>query len=277
MRDKIEKRTEISFLYDISKELQKVKRIEESIYPILKHLAEYIGISCCSLTIIKSKCHGSILEEFYGLNQSEISNLKVHLKNLSAKIIETGEPMIVPKISHTPQFIKSSRDLADFTYEISLICVPIKAASSVLGFFAFSLEFFESISFKLEFRILNIIGSMLAHSIIASQEKVDEINLLKRENQKLQSELTKELKNNEIIGNASSIQAVFELVRKVAKTNATVLLRGESGVGKELVANAIHNNSPRSEKPLIKVNCSALPDSLIESELFGHEKGAFTA
>jgi Nif-specific regulatory protein len=276
MSGKSSKYTEISFLYDISKELRKVKRIEESINPILKHLADYLGISCCSLTILKSSSPGIILEEFYGLKTEEVANLKKRLSVLSQKIIETGEPMLVPKISHTPEFIKSSRDLADFTYEISLICVPIKASNKVLGFFAFSLEYFESISFKLEFRILTIIGSMLAHAIIATQEKADEIELLKKENLKLQSELSKELVSAEIIGNAGAMQSVFDMIRRVSKTNATVLLRGESGVGKELIANAIHFNSTRSDKPLVKVNCSALPDSLIESELFGHEKGAFT-
>jgi Nif-specific regulatory protein len=276
MSNKNGKYTEISFLYDISKELRKVKRIEESIKPILKHLADYLDISCCSLTILKSSTPGIILEEFYGLKAEEVSNLKEKLLKISSKIIETGQPMMVPKISHQPEFIKSSRDLVDFSYEISLICVPIKAADKVLGYFAFSLEFFESISFKLEFRILNIIGSMLAHAIVATQEKADEIALLKKENQKLQSQLHKELTNNDVIGNASAIQLVFDLVRRVSKTNATVLLRGESGVGKELIANALHYNSLRLDKPLIKVNCSALPETLIESELFGHEKGAFT-
>jgi Nif-specific regulatory protein len=276
MKGKSGKYTEISFLYDISKELRKVKRIEESINPILKHLADYLGISCCSLTILKSSTPGIILEEFYGLNPDEIIKLKERLSKISPKIIETGEPILVPKISRIPEFIKSSRDLADFSYEISLICVPIKASAKVLGFFAFSLEYFDSISFKLEFRILTIIGSMLAHAIIATQENADEIVMLKQENLKLQYELNKELINTEIIGNAGAMQSVFDLISKVSKTNATVLLRGESGVGKELIANAIHNNSTRSNKPIIKVNCSALPDTLIESELFGHEKGAFT-
>ena len=276
MKTRSAEKTEISFLYDISKELHKVRHIEESVIPILKRLAEYLNISCCALTIVKSSTPDVILEEIYGLNTSEKLKLKEKLANLGNKVISTGEAMLVPKITHEPQFIKSSRDLSDFTYEISLICVPIKASSRVLGFFTFSLEYYESISFKLEFRILNIIGSMLAHAIVVTQEKAAEIAILKQENRKLQSELHDNFKNPEIIGNASAIQSVFDLVKCVSKTNATVLLRGESGVGKELVANTIHYNSNRADKPLIKVNCSALPDTLIESELFGHEKGAFT-
>ena len=266
----------ISFLYDISKELKKAEKIEDSAYPILKHIAEYLGISCCALTILKANSSETIIEEIYGLNEAEKKRLKTQFQIIISKVIETGEPMLLPKISLEPQFIKSSKDLADFKYEVSLICVPIKASKQILGTFTFSLEFYESISFKLEFRILTIIGSMLAHSVRSIQEKAEEIAILKQENLKLKDALDEKFQNVDIIGNSSKMQLVYELIQKVAKTNATVLLRGESGVGKELVANAIHYNSNKTDKPFVKVNCSALPDSLIESELFGHEKGAFT-
>jgi len=79
-----------------------------------------------------------------------------------------------------------------------------------------------------------------------------------------------------IIGNSKAMHEVFGMIAQVAKSNATVLIRGESGTGKELVAHAIHYGSPRTKRPFVKVNCSAIPETLIESELFGHEKGAFT-
>lgn len=267
----------ISFLYDISKELRKVDQIESSVQPILSHIAEYLNISCCAITIFKQNSANIILEEVYGLDNSEKKKLVENLRQVKPRILDSGEPMLLPKLSHQPQFIKSSKGLADFSYEVSLICVPIKANNKVLGLFSFSLESYEVISFKLEFRILNIIGSMLAHTIRAVQENVEEITLLRKENLKLHDTLERgKFINKEIIGSSGAMQNVFDLINKVAKTNATVLLRGESGVGKELVASAIHQNSPRAGKAFIKVNCSALPDTLIESELFGHEKGAFT-
>jgi Nif-specific regulatory protein len=267
----------VSFLYDISKELRKVDQIESSVQPILSHISDYLNIGCCAITIFKQNSANIILEEVYGLDNSEKKKLIENLRKVKPRILDSGEPMLLPKLSHQPQFIKSSKDLADFSYEVSLICVPIKANNKVLGLFSFSLESYEAISFKLEFRILNIIGSMLAHTIRAVQESVEEIALLRKENLKLQDALEGgTFINQEIIGNSGAMQNVFDLINKVAKTNATVLLRGESGVGKELVANAIRLNSPRSAKPFIKVNCSALPDALIESELFGYEKGAFT-
>ena len=108
--------------------------------------------------------------------------------------------------------------------------------------------------------------------VLAEQER----NRLAQQNQYLQEEIKSEYNFEEIIGNAPALHATLAKLRQVAPTDSTVLILGETGTGKELVARAIHNISRRKEKPLIKVNCSALPTGLIESELFGHEKGAFT-
>lgn len=99
---------------------------------------------------------------------------------------------------------------------------------------------------------------------------------IKRQNQALKSELSKAYPVSGIIGRCKAMQEVFERIHKVAPTDTTVLILGESGTGKELVARALHENSNRKDAPIIAVNCAAIPDSLIESELFGHEKGAFT-
>jgi formate hydrogenlyase transcriptional activator len=99
---------------------------------------------------------------------------------------------------------------------------------------------------------------------------------LQQENQYLRSEIKREHNFEEIVTRDPSMQEVLHRVRQVAQTSATVLILGETGTGKELLARAVHNSSPRRDRPLIKVNCAALPDNLIESELFGHEKGAFT-
>lgn len=99
---------------------------------------------------------------------------------------------------------------------------------------------------------------------------------LSKENRNLRRELDKRYSFSEIIGTSSALQAVFRLIEKVSATNASILIQGESGTGKELIARAIHQNSPRSNKPFVAINCGALPESLLESELFGHTKGAFT-
>jgi DNA-binding NtrC family response regulator len=97
-----------------------------------------------------------------------------------------------------------------------------------------------------------------------------------RENRSLRRQLDRRYSFSEIIGTSPALQAVFRLVEKVAATSTSILIQGESGTGKELIARAIHHNSPRAERPFVAVNCGAIPETLLESELFGHTKGAFT-
>jgi len=117
---------------------------------------------------------------------------------------------------------------------------------------------------------------MVAQAVRLRQTAQEERQRLVEENLRLREELKDRFHPNNIIGNSREMQAVFDLISQVSKVDTTVLIRGESGTGKELVANAIHYHSHRSNGPFIKVNCSALPETVIESELFGHEKGAFT-
>jgi DNA-binding NtrC family response regulator len=112
--------------------------------------------------------------------------------------------------------------------------------------------------------------------MLLTLERVLKQSSLERQNRALKSDLSNHYPVSGMIGNSPVMQQVFERIQRVAPTDTTVLILGESGTGKELVARAVHENSPRSEAPLITVNCAAIPDNLIESELFGHEKGAFT-
>jgi two-component system response regulator HydG len=107
-------------------------------------------------------------------------------------------------------------------------------------------------------------------------ERVGRVVALRRENQELKAALEDKFCFNGILGANSRMRAVLDKIKLVAATDSTVLIVGESGTGKELAANAVHQNSPRREYPLIKVSCAALPETLLEAELFGHEKGAFT-
>ncbi|MBV8906955.1 MAG: sigma-54-dependent Fis family transcriptional regulator [Acidobacteriia bacterium] len=107
-------------------------------------------------------------------------------------------------------------------------------------------------------------------------QKALEVRALRDENRKLKEELGRRYEYDNIIGRSEAMQEIFATIERVAPTRATVLLAGESGVGKDLIARAIHFHSPRRDRPLVKINCSAIPENLMESELFGYEKGAFT-
>jgi Nif-specific regulatory protein len=117
---------------------------------------------------------------------------------------------------------------------------------------------------------------MIAQAVKLRQQAQEERDKLEAENQRLRTELKERFRPANIVGNSREMQVVYDQIAQVAKSQSTVLIVGETGTGKELVANAIHYNSDRSDRPFIRVHCAALPESIIESELFGHEKGAFT-
>ena len=125
-------------------------------------------------------------------------------------------------------------------------------------------------------KFLGVVASMIAQALKIQRLVEEERRRLVDENTHLRQELRERYDFSNIIGTSGPMRQMYEQVAQVARTNTTVLIRGESGTGKELIAHAIHYNSLRAKKPFVKVSCAALPDTLIESELFGHEKGAFT-
>jgi Nif-specific regulatory protein len=125
-------------------------------------------------------------------------------------------------------------------------------------------------------RFLTILSSMLGQAVKINRAINEERDKLRAEAEKLRSQLSEKFNFTNIIGNSSQMHEVYVQIHQASKGNASILIRGESGTGKELVANAIHYNSIRAQKPFVKVNCAAIPAELIEAELFGYEKGAFT-
>lgn len=156
-----------------------------------------------------------------------------------------------------------------------LAVVPIPGGVRPLGLLGFQFDD-ERSEQEAVLKTLEIISSLIAQNLRVEHAVMGERERLREENQHLKQELKEKYEYSHLVGTSSAIRQVYEQVAQVARSNATVLLRGESGTGKEMIANAIHYNSLRAKRPLVKINCAALPDTLIESELFGHEKGAFT-
>ncbi len=181
-----------------------------------------------------------------------------------------AEPIFLSAISS-----ETSIDYLKVEEERSLIAVPIRTARKTIGLLCCEFPFHDKEPVETT-NLLLLIASLIAQSLRVELAVLGEREKLRRENLHLKQELKEKYDFSHIVGNANSMRLVYDQVTQVAKSNATVLLRGESGTGKEMIANAIHYNSLRSKRPLIKINCAALPDTLIESELFGHEKGAFT-
>jgi Nif-specific regulatory protein len=190
--------------------------------------------------------------------------------------VESGRPVTVPKVSNEPDFLHRAAQRGSAEEEVTFICVPILINRKAVGSLSVDLVFRPERDYDRAAKFYGVIASMMAQAIRTNQLVTAERQRLIDENSHLREELQERYDFSGLIGNSGPIRQVYEMVSQVARTNTTVMIRGESGTGKELIAHAIHYNSSRRDKPFIKVNCAALPESLIESELFGYEKGAFT-
>jgi Nif-specific regulatory protein len=198
-------------------------------------------------------------------------------EGVTGRVLETGETIIVPLVSGEPRFqFRVHQRRQSPQREVSFICVPIRLENEVIGTLSSDLAAQEASRLQETAQLLEIIASLIASDVSARRAAHAERELLEAENRRLLRQVQEKFRPASMVGESGEMQNVFARVHQVATADTTVMIRGESGTGKELIASAIHYNSRRKNKPFIKVNCSALSESLLESELFGHEKGAFT-
>ncbi|XHR29215.1 MAG: sigma 54-interacting transcriptional regulator [Chthoniobacteraceae bacterium] len=198
-------------------------------------------------------------------------------EGITGQVVENAKPIIVPRIGDEPSFLNRTGSLLRVKdRDKSFICVPILRGQKVLGTInALRLYDNEELLSK-HLDVLVVASYMLAQAVeLFLVENIDKV-LWEQRHRQLVDELHARYKPSNIIGSSKAMMEVFALLQKVAKTKTTVLLLGESGVGKEMIANAIHYDGPNPAGPMVKFNCAALPESVVESELFGHEKGSFT-
>jgi Nif-specific regulatory protein len=197
-------------------------------------------------------------------------------EGVTARVVESNKPVIVPQVSREPMFRERLPRSEFDKREVSFICVPIPINRRPIGAIAVDLPFKRNRDYDHLVRLLRLVALMIGQAVRVERLLDAERQRLVDENTHLREELRERYDFSRIVGTSGPMRQVYEQIARVARANTTVLIRGESGTGKELIAHAIHYSSPRAKKPFIKVSCAALPDSLIESELFGYEKGAFT-
>jgi len=246
---------------------------KSSLSSVLEILAEKLKVQRSFLLVHQEESDKLTPVAVYGLDAAEYRRLENKVeKSLFRDVLDKGETTVVAKLS----LENSLAFLQDGEIETSLIVLPIELENKILGVLAAEFVFEEGFDFESPKLFLTIIASLIAQAfkfeIAVSAEK----QKLADENSHLRQELKEKYDFSNIIGNSGVMRQVYDQVSQVARSSATVLLRGESGTGKEMIAHAIHYNSLRSKQPFIKVNCAALPETLIESELFGFERGAFT-
>lgn len=230
------------------------------------------------ICLYHSKTGRIFIHESFGLTGEEESKGVYDLgEGITGKVVETGKPVMLNRASDDPDFLQRTRELKfGLDQELSFICVPIMRGSKVLGTISAERIYDSMRLLEQDVELLSSLAGVIAPVVeLYLMENVDKAHL-ERENKRLNAALKKRFRPDNIIGSSKPMVEVYDYIDKIKDTKTTVLLLGESGVGKELVAGAIHYNSRISDGPFVKFNCAALPENIIESELFGHEKGSFT-
>ncbi len=266
----------LAALLEVSQALGSTLDLNGALERVLEILDRELGMKRGAIALLEENGHNLAIRFAHGLSEGERKRGRYRLdEGITGKVVSSGKPVIVPQVSKEPLFLNRTRRAAP-GHEESFLCVPIKDRRKTIGALSTMYPFQPNRNYEDSIKLLTIVASMLAQSLRLADLVRKERAQLADENALLKRELQEKYDFRNIVGTSTQMREVYEQVAQVAHTNTTVLIRGESGTGKELVAHAIHYNSPRAAKPFVKVNCAALPESLIETELFGHEKGAFT-
>ena len=241
---------------------------------ILQTLEQNLGFSQGALCLLQGD--ELIIEASYGLSDEEKARGTYHLgEGITGEVGRSGKPAIIRDTAHSSGFLNRTGALHGDMSE-SFLCVPVLPSGEIIGTLSLSFPVLREAVLEKLLRLLEVVANILADAVASVRAQVNERQQLERENDRMRYELGENQGFENIIGHSSAMRSVYLEMAKVARSTANVLLLGESGTGKELLAQAIHYASDRRSGPFVAVNCAALPEGLIESELFGHEKGAFT-
>ncbi|MFA6134790.1 MAG: nif-specific transcriptional activator NifA [Phycisphaerae bacterium] len=269
---------ELQALYKISQILATGSRQKQVLAEVLDVLHSELGMSRGTLMLLSPDSSELVIEVAHNLSETQRRAVRYRLgEGITGRVVQTGKPAVVPKVSQEPLFLDRLHRRRNLTKdEISFICVPIAIGREVVGALSADRIFDETASLEEDVRALSIVASMIANDVRNRRAAEADRQVLEQENVRLRNELQDRFRPENIMGNSGLMREVYHQIHQVASSDTTVLIRGESGTGKELVAHAMHYTSLRAKGPFIKVNCAALSENLLESELFGHEKGAFT-
>ena len=269
---------ELTTIYEISKILSSSLDLNKTARDVLGVLSSHLKMRRGMVSLVQPSGDLHVVEAT-GMSAEAASRGRFRKgEGITGKILSTGMPMVVPDVAKEPLFLNrtESRSLAEGCV-VAFIGVPIKVGRETVGVLSVDREMNgEPGSFEGDVRFLAMVANLIGQTTRLHNNVAAEREELMQHQHRLQKELHGKYSLDNVIGHSKRMQDVFAEVHQAAPGRSTVLLRGESGTGKEVIARAVHYLSPRKDAPFIKVNCAALSETLLESELFGHEKGSFT-
>lgn len=267
-------------VYEVSKILNSSLDLHKTMRSVLNVLSSHLQMLRGMVALVEENGDLQVIAAT-GMEQDNIAQGRFKRgEGVMGSILKSGVPAVIPDISKEALFLNrtGSRKTKNKTI-ISFIGVPIKVGRECIGVLSFDRENENEESarhFGTDVQFLSMVANLIGQTVRLHQKVAQDRATLLQEKFRLQSELHSKYSLDNVIGQSKIMQSVFSEVHQVAPSKSTVLLRGESGTGKEVIARAVHHLSPRRDKPFIKVNCAALSETLLESELFGHERGSFT-
>ncbi len=267
----------LSDLLEVSQTLGATLNLRPALAQVLEILERHHG-TLGGLVALREEEAGEVaVEAAAGASAAALGTRYRSGEGIIGRVAHSGKPVIVPQVSKEPLFLNRSGIFKrGAREEMSFLAVPIRSAQKCVGVLGVAFAYRRERTYDQEVKFLGVVGSMVGQAVRVHRLVEGERKRLLDENTKLRQELRDRYDLRNLVGTSRPMQRVYEQVAQVAPSHTTVLIRGESGTGKELVAHAVHYSSPRAGKPFVKVSCGALPESLIESELFGYEQGAFT-
>ncbi len=245
---------------------------------IMQVISDKLGLNRGALVLLDESTGRLRTEAAIGMTPDDIERGKYALgEGVTGSVVATGRVRVIPSLRGDPDFLnKTGRLAANPHGDISFVCIPIKIENRTAGALSVDKPASDLVTLQADAAFLGIVAAFLAQAIQINRMVMRQKEELLEENAQLRAQVRDRYRFENIIGDSPAMHDVFSTVGQVANSRATVLLLGETGTGKEMIAKAIHYNSPRKDKPFVRVNCGALTGTLLESELFGHVKGSFT-
>ncbi len=265
---------ELETLFLVSRVLSHSLNLKETLSSVLQVLHERGGLERGMVCLAPPGEDGLLVYAVQGMPELTVGGVRYQTgEGIVGSIFVEGAGLVLPRLGDDPRFLSR---LGIYDPQRAFIGMPIRSSREIIGVFAAQPNTVHLQLLEERGRFLEMVANLIGQSVRLAWEVETEKQALKDERDQLRRTVRAQYGFDNIIGHSFAMRHVFDQVRQVSKWNTTVLIRGETGTGKELIANAIHYNSPRARGPMIKLNCAALPENLLESELFGHEKGAFT-